>query len=269
MNRNSHSSETEPQLYRSSDESLSLEDRRAIAAVNEPVLTARLIHRNQLLVTIAGTPRAGTTREFMRLLDELLTKEKPADITLEEVSVVSRIDHASSTYLFSHTASDLVALQDFADNLLKKFEKRAFSLPVPCNGNEYEMVVHIERDASGQLYQLLARLEELAEQEPGAVNLIALDGRRYYQERPGAPWFSLLRFVISLPENLVQIGDASSLERLAAEIRTVGKNRGEEWKVEIRPYTGHFMDELAGRYGLELTSAPETELPLKLEKSRP
>jgi hypothetical protein len=111
------------------------------------------------------------------------------------------------------------------------------------------MTVRMEPDAEHQLNDILNLLESKAKaQGEGTINLLALDGRRYYQGRPGAEWYAELQFIIRFPGEFVDPRDRSAQERLAAELRELGRSRNENWVVDIRPYTGQFIDVLAGNY---------------------
>jgi hypothetical protein len=221
---------------------LTAEQKRHIAAVNEPVLFDWLIQNGALRVQISGAPRADSTRAFLNLLEEFAEKR---EFTLEEVTKITRRDTESSTYLFTHTERDAAALEQFAQDLKAEFKKRARELPVPLSGNEFQIRVRTFPDRPHQLNAVLNRLEELAADcEVGSVNLLALYGWRDPAAEEGV-YSAELRFVITLPRKLVTPGDAASHARLEDEIRRLA-GEGEEWRVKVRPYTGQFIDVMAG-----------------------
>jgi hypothetical protein len=227
---------------------LTPEQKRGIAAVNAPESFDAIVHNNTLRVQHSGAPRAGSMRTFLNLLEKRAKKRFPK-ITLEEVTKITRRDTESSTYLFTHTEQDAAALEQFAAELKAEFKKLAMDLPVPMCGNEFQMVVRATPDRPHQLNAILNHFEKLAHnQEAGSINLVALDGRRDESDEVEGEYFSELRFVISLPGELVAPDDLAAQVLLADNLRQLGAERGEKWTVDIRPYTGQFIDLMAGNY---------------------
>lgn len=241
-------------------EVLSPEDQAHIAAVKEPLTPTARVEGNKLRIAYSGKPRAGATLKFTDLLAERLkSRNRPAGIVLHEVLTFSSADTAASTYLFTHQDDDHDALQRFADDLIAAFTRAAVDLPDPTTGPDFQLTVQAYPDRENQLNDVLAFFKKQALGNQ-TINLVALNGRRKYlgKDASGHRFSSDLRFVLTVPDEFQNLADPDPMKaldarlRLESELKSYGEGRGvkgEEWKVDLRPFDGHFMDTLAGAFG--------------------